>query len=130
MKLIQESVIFLILMTILFSGSAQGQLSKSRYHLERLPGRAAPGTVEIRGVSAGEFNPTYWNSGTLNLLPDQRRPLLVPKAGTYRNIYAPSVVPTSKGWKVFYGGWDGSEVPHALADIMEIPSKIAPAVPR
>lgn len=105
------ALLFLLVGSI-SSGFAQSYPIKGPYHLERQPGKASSGTVEIQGVSAGEFNPVYWNSGTLNLLPDQRRPLLEPRMGKYCNIYAPSVIPTSSGWKIFYGGWDGSEVPH------------------
>src|SRR5204863_1246601 len=45
--------------------------------------------VEIRGVGAGPFDPKLWESGTLNLVPDERSPLLSPKVGPFRNIYAP-----------------------------------------
>ena len=66
-----------------------------------------PGFVEIVGVDAGKFNPALWQSGNLNLLPDVRSPLLEPQPGKFRNIYAPSVVETRRGWRVFYGAWDG-----------------------
>src|SRR6185295_2740446 len=65
------------------------------------------GFVEITGVEAGAFNPAIWQAGTLNLLPDIRSPLVEPQPGKFRNIYAPSVVETSGGWRMFYGAWDG-----------------------
>ena len=66
-----------------------------------------PGFVEISGVEAGEFDPTTWQAGTLNLLPDVRSPLIEPLPGKWRNIYAPSIVETREGWRVFFGAWDG-----------------------
>ena len=66
-----------------------------------------PGFIEITGVEAGEFNPAIWQAGTLNLLPDIRSPLIEPQPGKYRNIYAPSIVEISDGWRVFFGAWDG-----------------------
>ena len=69
---------------------------------------AAPaGFVEVSGVEAGEFNPRIWQAGTLNLVPDQRFPLLAPLYGKFRNIYAPSAVETPGGYRLFYGAWDG-----------------------
>jgi len=66
------------------------------------------GYVEIVGVEAGAFDPAIWQGGPLNLLPDVRSPLLEAQPGKWRNIYAPSVVETPEGWRVFYGAWDGS----------------------
>jgi hypothetical protein len=63
--------------------------------------------IEIRGVSAGPFDPAMWEAGKLHLLPDVRSPLLEPRDGKFRNIYAPSIVQTKSGWDVYYGGWDG-----------------------
>jgi hypothetical protein len=65
------------------------------------------GFIEITGVEAGEFNPAIWQAGTLNLLSDIRSPLVEPLPGKFRNIYAPSIVETREGWRVFYGAWDG-----------------------
>jgi hypothetical protein len=70
-------------------------------------GEAAPGTIEIRGVGAGEFDPRAWQSNDLHFVPDARHPLLAPREGAFRNIYAPSIVETKDGWRIFYGGWDG-----------------------
>ena len=75
---------------------------------EAVPGQAELGTVEIHGVSAGAFDPAIWRSGSLNLVPDIRHPLLAPRqGGTFRNIYAPSPVEVPGGWRLFYGAWDG-----------------------
>jgi hypothetical protein len=64
--------------------------------------------IEIRGVGAGPFDPAMWEAGKLHLLPDVRSPLLEPRDGKFRNIYAPTVVHAKDGWEVYYGGWDGS----------------------
>jgi hypothetical protein len=63
--------------------------------------------VEVSGVEAGEFNPLIWQAGTLNFVPDLRAPLLAPRSGKFRNIYAPSAVETPGGYRLFYGAWDG-----------------------
>jgi hypothetical protein len=68
---------------------------------------APSGYVEVTGVEAGEFNPLIWQDGTLNFLPDLRSPLLAPRSGKFRNIYAPSAVETPGGYRLFYGAWDG-----------------------
>ena len=68
---------------------------------------APAGFVEVTGVEAGEFNPLIWQAGTLNFVPDQRSPLLAPRSGKFRNIYAPSAVETPGGSRLFYGAWDG-----------------------
>ncbi|HNZ74828.1 MAG TPA: hypothetical protein PK751_07310 [Verrucomicrobiota bacterium] len=70
--------------------------------------KAAPaGFVEIGGVEAGAFNPAIWQAGTLHWVPDLRSPLLAPRSGKFRNIYAPSAVETPGGYRLFYGAWDG-----------------------
>jgi hypothetical protein len=68
---------------------------------------APTGFVEVTGVEAGEFNPLIWQAGTLNFVPDLRSPLLEPRSGKFRNIYAPSAVETPGGYRLFYGAWDG-----------------------
>jgi len=68
---------------------------------------APTGYLEVTGVEAGEFNPLIWQHGTLNFVPDLRSPLLAPRSGTFRNIYAPSAVATPGGYRLFYGAWDG-----------------------
>jgi hypothetical protein len=69
---------------------------------------AAAGAIEIRGVGAGSFDPAIWEAGKLHLLPDVRSPLLEPREGKFRNIYAPSIVQATGGWEIYYGGWDGA----------------------
>ena len=67
------------------------------------------GTIEIRGVSAGPFNPLSWEQDTLNWVPDVRIPLLAPQAsGPFQNIYSPWPLEQPNGWLLFYGGWDGT----------------------
>lgn len=91
---------------ILFCITADSRAAE--FGIKQIPGQAETGTVEILGVSAGEFSYRNWEQGNLNFLPDIRTPLLEPlKRGLFRNIYAPSVVETADGWKVFYGAWDG-----------------------
>ena len=68
---------------------------------------APAGFVEVTGVEAGEFNPLIWQAGTLNFVPDLRFPVLAPRSGKFRNIYAPSAVETPGGYRLFYGAWDG-----------------------
>ena len=77
--------------------------------VEKVPGgKAELGHVELHGLKAGEFTPEPWQNNTLHLLSDARRPLIAPRqAGQFRNIYAPSAVQTDRGWRVFYGAWDG-----------------------
>lgn len=72
-----------------------------------IAGQAEPGTIEIRGVATGDFDAKLWQSGKLNLLPDARSPLIEPRPGACRNIYAPSIVDMGDSWRVFYGAWDG-----------------------
>jgi Putative Ig domain len=56
--------------------------------LQEIQGAQAPaGTVEIQGLSAGSFNPQYWQKNTLNWVPDVRGPMFAAQqTGTYRNI--------------------------------------------
>lgn len=76
--------------------------------IRAIPGQADLGTIEIHGVGAGRFESRLWQTGPPHMLPDVRSPLIAPRrAGVFRNIYAPSVVPTPEGWRVFYGAWDG-----------------------
>lgn len=72
--------------------------------------RAAATAVELTGVAAGSFTPQWWERNTLHWLPDARIPFLAPRQdGPFRNIYAPSITQEGKGWRVFYGAWDGVE---------------------
>jgi hypothetical protein len=80
--------------------------------LQDAPGQVSAGTIEIQGLSAGTFNPEYWQKNTLNWVPDVRMPMLAPQTtGAYHNIYAPWPLEQPNGWRLFYGGWDGQDVP-------------------
>jgi len=81
--------------------------------LQPITGQAPAGTVEIQGVSAGPFNPGYWQENTLNWIPDVRMPMFAARTtGPYQNIYAPwPLEQPNGGWRMFYGGWDGQDVP-------------------
>ncbi|QDU72263.1 hypothetical protein [Mucisphaera calidilacus] len=69
------------------------------------------GIVQITGVEAGAFVPDWWENNTLNWVRDERWPLLQPRPGNKRNIYAPSSVEIpGKGFRIFYGGWDGEDL--------------------
>lgn len=76
-------------------------------------GQAPAGIVEIQGVSASPFNPAYWQLDTLNWIPDVRMPIFAAQqTGPYQNIYAPWPLELpGGGWRMFYGGWDGQDVP-------------------
>jgi hypothetical protein len=81
--------------------------------LQEVPGQVPTGYLEIQGVSAGAFNPTHWQKNTLNWVPDVRMPTLAPKTtGPFQNIYAPSALEQTTGWRLFYGGDDGSDTPN------------------
>ena len=80
--------------------------------LQEVSGQVAANTIEIHELSAGTFNPTYWQNDTLNWVPDVRMPMFAPVAtGPYRNIYAPWPLKQVAGWRMFYGGWDGTDTP-------------------
>jgi hypothetical protein len=80
--------------------------------LERIAASAPAGTVEFRGVSAGPFDPALWQAGTLHWVFDSRAPMLEPRDGPFRNIYAPVAIREGDEWRLFYGAWDGSETPN------------------
>jgi hypothetical protein len=99
-----------VVLTVLVVFGAGVSSEAGKLEIRQINGQADVGTVEIHGVSAGEFSAGLWEKGTLNLVPDVRLPLLEPrKRGMYRNIYAPSIVETAAGWRLFYGAWDGVE---------------------
>ncbi len=75
--------------------------------MERIAGEAPDGTIEIEGVAAGPFRPEWWDADTLNWNFDARAPLLMPREGRYRNIYAPTVIREADRWRIYYGAWDG-----------------------
>lgn len=81
--------------------------SKPTVIVKQVKAKADSAFVEIRGVEAGAFDPAIWKAGTLNWVEDARFPMLEPRQGAARNIYAPSAVETSVGWRLFYGAWDG-----------------------
>jgi hypothetical protein len=77
--------------------------------LQGVPGRVPAGVAEIQGVAAGPFNPNYWAGNTLNWVPDVRMPMFAAlTTGPWQNIYAPWALEQSTGWRMFYGGWDGT----------------------
>ena len=81
--------------------------------LQAVAGGVPQGTVEIRGASAGPFNPSPWQNSTLNWIPDVRSPMFAPQTtGPWQNIYSPWPLPQTNGWLMFYGGWDGSSTPN------------------
>jgi hypothetical protein len=95
------------------SSTSSQQEPLSVAELQEVSGNVPAGYIEIQGVSAGTFNPSYWQNDTLNWVPDVRAPLLPPQAtGQYQNIYSPWPLEQPNGWRVFYGGWDGSDTPN------------------
>jgi hypothetical protein len=89
--------------TIAVTGSATLQATN-----EQTP----TGIVEIRGLSAGPFNPVPWQQNHLNWVPDVRAPLLAPLPGGWQNIYSPWPLEETNGWLLFFGGWGGSDTPN------------------
>jgi hypothetical protein len=80
--------------------------------LQEVLGQVPADAVEVQGVSAGPFNPGYWQQNTLNWVPDVRTPMFAAQTtGQYQNIYAPWPVEQPEGWRMFYGGWDGTDTP-------------------
>ncbi len=81
--------------------------------LQEASGQVAADTIEIQGVSAGSFNPIYWQRETLNWMPDTRVPMFTALTSSpNQNIYAPWALEQQAGWRMFYGGWDGSDSPN------------------
>lgn len=74
----------------------------------QVQGQAPTDIIELQGLSAGPFNPVSWQRNTLNWIPDVRLPMLAPLSGQWQNIYAPWALQQSTGWRMFYGGWDGT----------------------
>lgn len=66
----------------------------------RTDGEVPTGTVRSDGVAAAQFRPEWWQAGTLNFNFDARAPMLEPRAGAFRNIYAPSVVREDRRWRL------------------------------
>ena len=80
--------------------------------VRKLDARTDGKYVELRGVGVSQFKPSDWRNNTLNFVADIREPLLAPREGRFRNIYAPSIVQLDDGWQIFYGGWDGVPTPN------------------
>lgn len=82
-------------------------------HLQPATEQVPGGIIEIRGLSAGDFNPRYWRQNTLNWVADVREPMFTSlTTSPYQNIYSPFPLEQSGGWRMFYGGWDGSDTPN------------------
>lgn len=65
-------------------------------------GQVPAGTIEIRGVSAGPFNPPSWQQDTLNWVPDMRMPTFAAQTtGQYQNIYPPGLLNSQMGGVCF-----------------------------
>ena len=81
--------------------------------LQESSGQAPVSTIEFQGVTAGNFNPAYWQNNSLNWVPDVREPMFAAlTTSPYQNIYAPWPLEQQTGWRMFYGGWDGSDTPN------------------
>ena len=77
--------------------------------MQPVAGQAPAGVIEIQGLSAGAFNPAIWQENTLHWIPDVRIPMLAAQTtGPNQNIYAPWPLEQPQGWRLFYGGWDGT----------------------
>ncbi len=77
--------------------------------MQQVSGQAPAGVIEIQGLSAGPFNPESWQRNTLNWVPDVRIPMLAAQTtGPNQDIYAPWPLEQPNGWRLFYGGWDGT----------------------
>lgn len=71
------------------------------------PVGAEPVEKRFTGVSAGVFHPDMLSSEHMHWVSDGTRPILTPREGQFRNIYAPSLIHEEGQWAVYYGGWDG-----------------------
>jgi len=81
--------------------------------LQETAGHVSASSVEIQGLSAGNFNSAYWQKNTLNWVPDIREPMFTSLATSpFQNIYSPFALEQPGGWRMFYGGWDGSDTPN------------------
>ena len=79
--------------------------------LQEVPGQVPADTVEIQGVSAGSFNPNYWQQNTLNWVPDVRTPMFAPTRRALPEYLRSLALEQAAGWRVFYGGDDGPDTP-------------------
>jgi hypothetical protein len=97
------------------SGQQQGRPGGggSQVELQEVSAGVSAGIIEVQGLSAGPFNPAYWQHDTLNWVPDTRVPMFAALTSSpYQNIYAPWAIEQPNGWRMFYGGWDGSPTPN------------------
>lgn len=97
------------LITLLVGVCLSSSLRADDLTIRQVEGTAPGGFIEIRGVGAGAFDPDAWSDAPPFALPDIRSPLLTPRQGKFRNIYAPSVLQTDMGYRIYYGAWDGVE---------------------
>ena len=92
------------------STQSTSQQSLGVAEFQEVSGQVPAGIVEIQGVGAGAFTPSFWQHDTLNWVPDVRAPMLAPQTtGPFQNIYAPWPLEQPEGWRLFYGGWDGTD---------------------
>jgi hypothetical protein len=96
---------------LLIAGAARGG-EVATLQLRRVAGGSGANCIEIRGVGADPFDPLIWQRNTLHFVADAARPLIEPRAGKHRNIYAPSAVEIEGGWRVYFAGWDGTDTPN------------------
>src|SRR5438552_13714345 len=98
----------IIAVMILMLPAAAFSRELARITVQQIESQNVPaGYIEFAGISAGPFNPKIWQDGRLHILPEHQSPILPPREGKFRNIYAPSPVEIEGGWRVFYGAWDG-----------------------
>ena len=119
MRILCRYILFLFLVAGTFGCSSSRQVSQpgpppvsGSVELQEVPGQVPAGYIEIQGVSAGSFDPSFWQKDTLNWVPDVRLPMLAAQtSGPFQNIYAPWPLEQATGWRLFYGGWDGTDTP-------------------
>lgn len=65
--------------------------------------------IEIRNIGSGLFNA----NAISNWHYDNRYPLIQANPGGYSNVYAPTIVKNgTTNWNIYFGGWDGTSIPH------------------
>jgi len=104
-QMINNRILLLSILLILLQTAC---LASGAELIDKGPAQSSA-TIEIMNVEPDGFHSKFWNGQPLHFLPDERSPLLEPKNGNARNIYAPSAVNIGpKKWMLFYGGWDGT----------------------
>jgi hypothetical protein len=101
-----------LVMVLASCSSSQNSSTAGQASLEPVTGEVPANVIEVQGLSAGPFKPTEWQNNTLNWVPDVRVPVLAPLPGPNQDIYSPWALEQPNGWRVFYGGWDGSDTPN------------------